>query len=71
MQLTNNFSLRERIAVVPQDPILFRDSIMNNIRYAKLTATDKEVHEACKAAAVHDKIMTFPDGQWFRTLKVL
>jgi ABC-type multidrug transport system fused ATPase/permease subunit len=42
--------------------MLFNDSIMNNIRYARLTATDKEVHEACKASAVHDKIMSFPDG---------
>lgn len=42
--------------------MLFNDSIMNNIRYARLTASDKEVYEACKAAAVHDKIMSFPDG---------
>lgn len=55
-------SLREKIGVVPQDPRLFYDSIMNNIRYARLSATDEEVHEACRAAAVHDKIMTFPDG---------
>ena len=55
-------SLRDKIGVVPQDPMLFNDSIMNNIRYARLTASDKEVYEACKAAAVHDKIMSFPDG---------
>ena len=55
-------SLRSKIGVVPQDPMLFNDSIMNNIRYARLAATDEEVFEACKAAAVHDKIMTFPDG---------
>lgn len=42
--------------------MLFNDSIMNNVRYARVTATDKEVYEACKAAAVHDKIMSFPDG---------
>jgi len=41
--------------------MLFDDTVMNNIRYARLTATDEEVYEACKAAAVHDKIMTFPD----------
>lgn len=35
---------------------------MNNIRYARLDATDEEVYEACKAAAVHDKIMKFADG---------
>ncbi|XMA10963.1 hypothetical protein WAI453_003754 [Rhynchosporium graminicola] len=55
-------SLRERIGVVPQEPMLFNDSIMNNIRYARLSASDKEVHEACRAAAIHDKIESFPDG---------
>lgn len=35
---------------------------MNNIRYARLTATDEEVHEACKAAAIHDHVMNFTDG---------
>jgi ABC-type multidrug transport system fused ATPase/permease subunit len=44
--------------------MLFNDSIMNNIRYARITASDKEVYEACKAAAVHDKIMSFPDGKF-------
>jgi ABC-type multidrug transport system fused ATPase/permease subunit len=48
---------------VPQDPVLFNDTIMSNVRYARLTANDKEVYEACKAAAVHDKIMSFPDGE--------
>ena len=56
-------SLRAKIGVVPQDPMLFNDSIMNNIRYARMSATDKEVYEACRAAAVHDKIMSFPDGR--------
>ena len=59
------FSLREKIGVVPQDPMLFNDSIMNNIRYARITASDKEVYEACKAAAVHEKIMSFPDGKLY------
>jgi ABC-type multidrug transport system fused ATPase/permease subunit len=35
---------------------------MENVRYACLSATDEEVHDACKAAAIHDKIMSFPDG---------
>ncbi|KAH8592410.1 hypothetical protein B0O99DRAFT_689564 [Bisporella sp. PMI_857] len=55
-------SLRAHIGVVPQDPMLFNDTIINNIRYARLTASDQEVHEACQAAAIHDKIMSFPDG---------
>jgi len=55
-------SLRESIGVVPQDPDLFNDTIMKNVRYSHLEATDEEVIAACKAAAVHDKIMTFTDG---------
>ncbi|KAK4658476.1 hypothetical protein QC762_102140 [Podospora pseudocomata] len=56
------FSLRGQIGIVPQSPILFDDTIMNNVRYAKLTATDEEVHEACKAASIHEQIMGFSDG---------
>jgi ABC-type transport system involved in Fe-S cluster assembly fused permease/ATPase subunit len=55
-------SLRDALGVVPQDPSMFNDSIFENIRYARLDATDEEIMEACRAAAVHDKIMTFPDG---------
>ncbi|KAI1866116.1 uncharacterized protein JN550_007805 [Neoarthrinium moseri] len=55
-------SLRQSIGIVPQAPILFDDTIMSNIRYARLTASDEEVHEACKAAAIHDHIMGFSDG---------
>lgn len=47
---------------MPQAPILFDDTIMNNVRYAKLTATDDEVFEACKAASIHEQILTFSDG---------
>ncbi|TKA79631.1 hypothetical protein B0A49_03144 [Cryomyces minteri] len=55
-------SLRDAFGVVPQDPSLFNMSIMENVRYARLEATDDEVKEACENAAIHDKIMTFPDG---------
>ena len=54
-------SLRECIGNVPQDPALFNDTVFNNVRYAKLDATEEEVHNACKAAAIHDKIMTFAE----------
>jgi ABC-type multidrug transport system fused ATPase/permease subunit len=56
------YSLRDRIGVVPQSVALFADSIMNNVRYARLGATDEEVYAACKAACMHDKILTFTDG---------
>lgn len=55
-------SLRNCIGVVPQDPSLFNTTIMENVRYSKLDATDEEVTEACKAAAIHDKIIRFPKG---------
>ncbi|KAJ4028482.1 hypothetical protein NW752_000740 [Fusarium irregulare] len=56
------FSLRDRIGVVPQNPILFDDTIMNNVRYGRITASDEEVYDACKAACIHDKIKGFTHG---------
>jgi len=55
-------SLRKCIGVVPQDPSMFNDTIMENVRYSKPDATDEEVIEACKAAAVHEKICSFTKG---------
>ncbi|MCJ1352283.1 MAG: hypothetical protein MMC33_002267 [Icmadophila ericetorum] len=55
-------SLRDHIGVVPQDTILFNDSIMYNIQYAKPNATDVEVFDACRAASIHHKILGFPEG---------
>lgn len=55
-------SLRSCIGVVPQNPVLFNDTVMNNVRYSKLDATDEQVIEACKAAAFHEKILTFTNG---------
>jgi ABC-type multidrug transport system ATPase subunit len=55
-------SLRENIGVVPQDPSLFNQTILDNLRYAKLDATDEEIQSACKAVALHEKIMSFTKG---------
>ena len=55
-------SLRELIGVVPQDPTMFNDTVIANVRYAKLDATEEEIMEACKSAAIHDEIMEFPKG---------
>ncbi|KAK3077799.1 hypothetical protein LTS18_009223 [Coniosporium uncinatum] len=55
-------SLRQHIGVVPQDTVLFNETLMYNLKYAKPDATDEEVYEACRAASIHDKIQTFPDG---------
>ena len=55
-------SLRELIGVVPQDSTMFNDTVMANVRYAKLDATDDEIIRACKSAAIHDDIVGFPKG---------
>lgn len=52
-------SLRKKMAVVPQEVLLFNDTIKNNIRYGRLGATDKEVIEAAKAANAHQFIESF------------
>ncbi|TDJ26713.1 MAG: ABC transporter ATP-binding protein/permease [Gammaproteobacteria bacterium] len=55
-------SLRQAIGIVPQDTVLFNDSIMYNIRYAKDDATEQEVFEAARLADIHDFIQSLPDG---------
>jgi len=55
-------SLREQIGVVPQDTVLFNETLMYNLKYADPSATDEQVYEACRAASIHEKILTFPDG---------
>lgn len=58
----NTASLRDMESFVTQDTHLFHDSIKNNIRIAKLDATDSEIEAACKKASVHDFIMSLPNG---------
>jgi len=55
-------SLRAAIGVVSQDPHLFHESVADNLRYAKLDATDAEVEAAARAARIHDVISALPDG---------
>jgi|TARA_R110002020_G_scaffold199778_3_gene401556 ATP-binding cassette subfamily B protein len=55
-------NLREAIGYVPQDAFLFSDSIKNNIKFGKESATDQEVFEAAKNAAVHQNIIGFSNG---------
>ncbi|KYO44392.1 ATP-binding cassette sub-family B member 6, mitochondrial [Alligator mississippiensis] len=55
-------SLRAHVGVVPQDTVLFNDSIANNIRYGRVGATDQDVQAAARAADIHDRILSFPDG---------
>jgi ATP-binding cassette subfamily B multidrug efflux pump len=58
----NRSELRELFGMVLQDTWLFKGSIMENIRYGKLSATDEEVVAAAKAAHAHHFISTLPDG---------
>lgn len=55
-------SLRRHIGVVPQDTVLFNETLMYNLKYANPAATDAQVYEACRAASIHEKILGFPDG---------
>uniref|UniRef100_A0A8C6TQR9 ATP binding cassette subfamily B member 6 (Langereis blood group) n=1 Tax=Neogobius melanostomus TaxID=47308 RepID=A0A8C6TQR9_9GOBI len=55
-------SLRSCIGVVPQDTVLFNDTIGNNIRYSRITASQQEVEEAARAADIHSRILELPQG---------
>ncbi len=54
-------SLRRHIGVVPQDTVLFNETLMYNLRYANPSASDEDVFAACRAASIHEKIINFPD----------
>ncbi len=53
-------SIRENIAIVPQEISLFNDTIINNLRYGNLKATEEEIIVAAKAAHAHEFIQEFP-----------
>ena len=55
-------SLRRNIGVVPQDTVLFNDTIEYNIRYGKPDASDEQIRHAAKLAYLHDFIESLPDG---------
>jgi len=55
-------SLRQAIGIVPQDTVLFNETIAYNIRYGRMEATDEEIRHAAKMAQIADFIDTLPDG---------
>ncbi|MGA8688910.1 MAG: ABC transporter ATP-binding protein/permease [Methyloceanibacter sp.] len=55
-------SLRAAIGMVPQDTVLFNDTIEYNIRYGRPEASEREVREAARLAQIHDFIMALPQG---------
>jgi len=55
-------SVRATIAIVPQDTVLFNDTILYNIHYGRPTASRAEIEEAARTAHIHDFIVRLPDG---------
>ena len=55
-------SLRKIIGVVPQDTVLFNDTIYYNISYGNPEATEEQIHEAAKSADIHNFVINLPDG---------
>lgn len=55
-------SMRTPLATVPQDVVLFNDTIRYNIAYGKPDATDEEIQLAAQAARLHDAVLGMPDG---------
>ena len=55
-------SFRKHIVVVPQNGILFNDTIENNLRYGNADATQEDLERVAKQCSLHDSIMSMPDG---------
>jgi ATP-binding cassette subfamily B protein len=55
-------SLRNAVGIVPQDTVLFNDTIAYNIRYGNPTASDAQVEQAAATASIHEFIMALPKG---------
>jgi len=58
------FSLHEAVGVVPQDTVLFNDTIYYNIAYGRANATWAQIEEAAKAAQIHDFVQSLPNGYY-------
>ena len=58
----NRLEFRKSIALVPQDPVIFATTVMENIRFGNPEANDEEIYEAARSAAAHDFISDLPKG---------
>ena len=58
----NRLEFRKSIALVPQDPVIFATTVMDNIRFGNPVATDAEIFEAARSAAAHDFVGELPQG---------
>ncbi|MEW9824120.1 MAG: hypothetical protein AB2992_02840 [Candidatus Symbiodolus clandestinus] len=61
--VTQDSPLQASIAMIPQGPSLFHRSLIENIRYGRINATDEEVMEAAKKAHAHEFISALPQGE--------
>lgn len=59
-------SLRRALGVVPQESVLWNDTIEFNIGYGREGASKEEIIQAAKAARLHDRIMSFPERELLR-----
>eukprot|EP00924_Labyrinthula_sp_SR-Ha-C_P012519 snap_masked-scaffold_10-processed-gene-9.18-mRNA-1 protein AED:0.07 eAED:0.07 QI:0/-1/0/1/-1/1/1/0/766 len=62
LQFLTQKSVRSVIGVVPQDTVLFNETIRYNVAYGKVDATDEEIEEACRSAMIYDFIQNLPEG---------
>ena len=58
----NRLEFRKSIALVPQDPVIFASTVMENIRFGNPGANDKKIYEAARSAAAHEFISELPQG---------
>ncbi len=62
LESLNREDMRGHMALVPQEPVIFATSALENIRFGRPDATDEEVHSAAKAAAAHEFLVKLPEG---------